>query len=413
MQTKLKQLFIAGREMIQLLLPRTKNEYLIISFCLLLYGTCCIYFINNVNPEYMYNPMGYDSYWYIKWGGQLHNVVNWNLRHPLLLFILSPITFIDQMIIHSSPIVHYGIFTILSSIIASWCVLLVYKISVYLSCNNFASMLCALLYACFGHMILLSISFESFIMTQFFLLLLIVLFINKRKDIYTDSVIFLLLTGTTITNILKLIVVYLYDERKLIKSIQRTIKSSVLFVIVILPLALRNVFKGNNLLGDTTSYIQQVPDRLYAFYHNFISEPLLLHGMNRTVYPQINNIYHSEIGHYFFDTYPCPLVFNLSIIIIVFLTIISFINNRRNEIIQIFFVWFLIDIVILFGSGYGLCQAEIFCGHWFFIIPILISCSFSLFKHKIKYVFYFIICSLSLFFLVYNTSMIINSLNSI
>lgn len=413
MQTKLKQLFIAGREMIQLLLPRTKNEYLIISFCLLLYGTCCAYFINNLNPEYMYNPMGYDSYWYIKWGGHLSNIAKWNLRHPLIMFILSPITFLDEMIIHSSPIVHYGIFTFLSSIIASWCVLLVYKINVFLSNNNLASMLCALSYACFGHMILLSISFESFIMSQFFLLLLIVYYFNKRKNIYVDNVIFLLLTGTTLTNILKVFVVYCFDECNLKKSIQKTIKSSILFIIVILPLAIRNVIKGNNLLGDTASYIQQVPDKLYAFYHNFISEPLLLHGMNRTVYPQINNIYHSEIGHYFFDAYPFPLIFNLCIIIIVSLSIYSAIINRRNRILQIFLLWFLIDITILFGSGYGLCQAEIFCGHWFFIIPILISCSFSLFKHKSKYLFYGTISILTLFFLIHNTSMIINSLNTI
>lgn len=317
------------------------------------------------------------------------------------------------MIIHSSPIVHYGIFTILSSIIASWCVLFVYKISVYLSCNNFASMLCALLYACFGHMILLSISFESFIMSQFFLLLLIVYCFNKRKNIYADNVIFILLTGTTLTNVFKVFIVNLFDECNLKKSIQRTIKSSVLFIIVILPLAIRNFIKGNNLLGDTAFYIQQVPDKLFAFYHNFISEPLLLHGMNRTIYPQINNIYHSEIGHYFFDAYPFPLVFNLCIIILVSLSVYSAIINRRNKILQIFLLWFLIDITILFVSGYGLCQAEIFCGHWFFIIPILISCSFSLFKHKTKYLFYCTISIFTLFFLIHNTSMIINSLNTI
>lgn len=87
--------------------------------------------------------------------------------------------------------------------------------------------------------------------------------------------------------------------------------------------------------------------------------------------------------------------------------------NRRNKILQIFLLWFLIDITILFVSGYGLCQAEIFCGHWFFIIPILISCSFSLFKHKTKYLFYCTISIFTLFFLIHNTSMIINSLNTI
>lgn len=388
-----------------LLKPNSKIEFWIIMFGLLYFGSIAIFFLYNFqinsNPE----MTGYDTYSHIDTITpklQLIRILRWNIRHPLFCLFYSPILLITKLFFWTNHVSVWIIFLLSTTILFSFILLLIYKLLVINNVHINLSLVLLALFCSFSHTILLSIQVESFNLTMFFTLLLIFSTYYEQNKV-RDNIFVFLLVGTTSTNILKLFTLFYLKEKSAKDSFLRFFNSIWLFTTFILltlsgllyRICIKKLSLLNAILGDTLSYTHSDISKIKLLISNFLAEPILFHSRNGIIYSKlvISDLKYTNSLSYF------------SLILLYLLFFTSLWINKKEFIAKLFILFFIIDLVIHFLIGYGISETHLFCGHWFFFIPILLGLLFKNIKNK-RVLYAYIICLgfLILYLSYYNLS---------
>jgi len=409
----LKQLILNFISIFSELKPTDKSEKRVIMFSFIYFACIAVLFLISVGNNSLVELMGYDTYSYIDGDNprlSLFKVLKWEIRHPLFCLIYTPVLALTKLVGFLGIDIHWYLFILFSSAIMSFCILLLFKILRQLSLSQFSSYLLASFFGSFSYVIMLSVQAESFLLVLFFTLLFLLVTLKKKTNTYTDNLFFFLLVGTTSTNSLKILASDFILENTFLKSIRRFLFSIPLFAIVFVFTSLGIFYRHfimhlnwyNSIIGDLIAYTYTTMNKFTLLWVNFLSEPLLFHSTSGVIYGK-ETIRLAEYTSVFYQ----PVL-----VLIYLLVVISAFMNRKEVISKIFIAFIGIDLLIHFGIGYGVNEAQLFSAHWFFFIPILLGLLVTKLTNKyLKTTVQFSIGTITILFFIHNLYCFINSLN--
>ena len=335
------------------------------------------------------------------------NLLKWSVRHPLYTFFYFPIILVNELLLKLGLDITRPLFMLSSVIVMGFSFLLLYKIFRTIKLGNRQCFVLLCLFGSYAHVILLGFQVDSFVITMFFLLLMILLFCRHHHNFLTDNLLFLGLTGTTSTSFIKFAIYQFIEEKSIRIAFKRFIQSILFFVITLfltIPDLLYRLSLKRGLayafIGDTLQYTGSRIDKCHLFIDNFLSEPVLFHDKTGIVFsPETINL----------PSYPYPF-FYLPVAILFILTLLSVIINRNQGLTWLFCLCFTTDILIHFGIGYGIEEAQLFCGHWIFYLPIMIGLLIKHLARKKAKLLTSVIMIIAIFLWMYNISCFIRSL---
>ena len=394
------------------MIPHKGIEIIIYFSTLIWFLGFSLYFALCVDFSCHHELMGYDSDFYIGEGRNpklmLNKIVSWNMRHPLYVMINYPILLIDAILPSK---LHWAIFALFSSIIMAGSNLLIYKICKQVLIEDISALISVILFSTFAHIILLSGLAETYVLTIYFVLLLILLTLTKKSTRLSDNVIFAILTGTTLTNCIYFFFVKVWEKAGNIRqAILTTLKSTFLFipllVITMTGLAYRYFFKHiplmEAILNDTHKFVHDSNIQLTTIWNHYFADPFLFHYTDQVVHTS-----NAEV----LPSYPSIFYH----IIIIFLLLFSLWGVVKSKAIlrNICLSFFAYNFFIHFVCGYGNNELQLFCGHWLFFVPIFIAIGLDAITHKItRRVFQIIMFACAIFFAIHNGYCYITSLNA-
>lgn len=326
---------------------------------------------------------GYD---YERYMGQMRSV-DWitytGFRHPGLGLILSPFVVVASIIAKISSIVCD---VYLVCLMAAVCVINVWLI------KKIAGWFAVALFLSFGFTWILASVPESFPFAMTSLLLVVVVCKEevRRQDVGENplpvmvwALLAFLTSAVTITNGLKVMIAYLICNWRAIKAARVRFMERELPLLLLFPVGVAFVvsmvglffairmWQWNAAHADsqktiTAALVQTmgwIPEglglggRVKGMIVNFVAIPFLPRICNG---PLIIPVAPSAIG----------LTWSMGIFI---LSLACGVMNRRMKIVQAMAGMFIVDFFIHIIFGWGLDEGWIFCAHWFWIVPILIS----------------------------------------
>lgn len=347
--------------------------------------------------------MGYDTPLYLVSSDKtlnFANMPNWKIRHPLFTFLYLPIIALDELFHFMGLNISWALFTICTTGMMTMTGLMVFKVLRHEGLHDGMSLLCLLLFYSFAHVMLLSMQVESFVATMFFSMLLVSYTLQKKKNIVSDNILFLGMTGATLTNSAKVLLAMLLQKSGNLRDfVKRSILSTLLFICCLLmtiPDLLWRIgharYLKNAFFDDTFQYQGTELDKFSLFTNNFLFEPLLFH--------QSESVYSNEtisLPAYQNWLYYIPLT---AVYMLIFTAVVL---NLKNMIVKLFLTFWSIDILVIFIFGYGVEEGQIMCGHWFFFLPLLMGLLLkSIRSRPVLRTVAIALSILSVFFLLYN-----------
>lgn len=394
------------------LTPHQKTEKIIFFSTLFWFLCFSLYFALSVDFSCHHELMGYDSDFYIGEDRNpklmLNKILSWNLRHPLYVIINIPILLIDAIL---PSTLHWAVFAVFSSFIMAGSNLLIYKICKQALVGEVSSLISIILFSTFAHIILLSGLAETYVLTIYFVLLLILLAMTKRSTMFSDNLIFAILTGTTLTNCIYFFFVKLWDKAGNIRqAIVTTLKSTFLFIplfgITMIGLAYRYFVKHiplmEAILNDTHKFVHDSNIQLSTIWNHYFADPFLFHYTDQVVHTSNAEVLPSY-----------PSVFYHFIIISLLLFALWGVIKSRALLRNICLSFFAYNIIIHFVCGYGNNELQLFCGHWLFFVPIFTAIGLNAITHKLtQRVFQMILIVCAVFFAIHNGYCYITSIQA-
>lgn len=394
-----------------LIIPHHKKERIIFFSTLIWFLYFSLYFAICVDFFYHHELMGYDSDFYI--GGEnpklmLSKIASWNLRHPLYVIINYPVLLIDALLPSK---LHWAVFAVFSSIIMAGSNLLIYKICKQAVVGEISTFISVILFSTFAHIMLLSGLAETYVLTIYFVLLLILLALTNKSTRLSDNVIFAILSGTTLTNCIYFFFVKVWEKAGNIKqAVITTFKSTYLFiplfVITMTGLAFRYFVKQiplmEAILNDTHKFVHDTNIRLTTIWNHYFADPFLFHYTDQVVHTS-----NAEA----LPAYP-SIFYHITIIFLLIFALWGVVKSKailRNICLS----FFTYNIIIHFVCGYGNNELQLFCGHWLFFVPIFIAIGLDTITHKfLRRVFQIIMIAFSIFFAIHNGYCYITSIQA-
>lgn len=400
------------KNLLNLIIPHQKTERIFFFSTLLWFLCFSFHFALCVDFSYHHELMGYDSDFYIGEGRNpklmLNKIISWNLRHPLYVMINFPILLIDAVL---PSTLHWAIFAVFSSIVMAGSNLLIYKICKQALVGEASSLISIILFSTCAHIMLLSGLAETYVLTIYFVLLLILLAMTKKSTLFSDNVIFAVLTGTTITNCTYFFFVKVWEKVGDIKlAVITTLKSTFLFipllVITMIGLAFRYFVKHiplmEAILNDTHKFVHDSNIQLTTIWNHYFADPFLFHYTDQVVHTS-----NAEA----LPAYP-TIFYHICIVFLLLFALWGVIKSKailRNICLS----FFAYNIIIHFVCGYGNNELQLFCGHWLFFVPIFIAIGLDAITHKpIRRVFQIMMIACAIFFAIHNGYCYITSIQA-
>lgn len=334
-------------------------------------------------------------------------MLKWNIRHPLYTLFYLPVIVFNELLLYLGIDITRQLFMFVSVFIMGYSCLILYKIFRFIKLSIWTSLIHVFFFCSFAHIILLSFQVDSFVISMFFLLIMILLFLKRKNNLLIDNILFLGLTGTTSTNMIKFGICQLIEEKSFHKTIKRFFLSIPLFLLVLL-VTLPDLYYRLSLkrglvyafIGDTLTYTGSTLNKFCLFVDNFVSEPIAFHNTMGIVYSP--------------DTIHLPpytsFLCYLPTIIIFFFVFLSLIVCHKERIIWLFCTCWGADLIIHFGIGYGIEEAQLFSGHWIFFLPILIGMLIVRSNKLLQRVIVGVVSVVASILMVYNLNCFIHSL---
>jgi len=242
---------------------------------------------------------------------------------------------------------------------------------------------------------------ETYVLTIYFVLLLILFAMTKESTLFSDNVIFAILTGATLTNCIYFFIVKAWEKAGDIKqAIITTLKSTFLFIplfgITMIGLAFRYFVKHiplmEAILNDTHKFVHDSNIELSTIWNHYFADPLLFHYTDQVVHT--NN---AEV----LPSYP-SIYYHVTIIFLLLFSLWGVIKSKailRNICLS----FFAYNIIIHFICGYGNNELQLFCGHWLFFVPIFVAIGLNAITHIFtRRVFQAIMIACAIFFAIHN-----------
>lgn len=389
MKEKIILLFNKGvKPLGQMILPHNKSEKILLCVSMIYFYIIWGVFIILRNEYLHINIMGYDTIPNISQYGFPY-VHCWHLRHPLFAIFYLPQTCIAWLLERFSIDYRLITYTIVTPAIFAFNNLLVLKILRELlpKGNNIGIYLSIALFSSFAHVILLAGQYETFPLSML-LLVLSLLYLSNKQNTLQDNILFALIAGVTSTNGIKLFIAWMW-ECSFAKFVKRGIKSVCLFSIcMLLPtlqLILATLRHGDfygHFITNSTGFSHTEYSTFSALKDNFFSEPLFFHNLGAIIYdPRITYSAVRIPSTSIMDNYLYPFI-NVCIIVIYVVATMGLLMNFRTKIVKVMVSFLLADLFVLLILGYGKDEAQLFCLHWIFILPLAIGLLYGKLKKQ-------------------------------
>ncbi len=404
------QMGIAVRSLVRTACAHKTDERMVFVLSLAYFLLFSMIFAFNVDVSLQPQIMGYDTYANIDGENPkivLRKVLAWNIRHPLYVLYNIPALLVSLMLVGGTT--KWCVFAFFSSLVMAESNLLIYKICRFYDVPKSVGYCSVLLFSSFAHVILLAGQAETFVYTMCFSLLAILVVLRNEDNKWKDNILFMLLTGTTVTNVAKFFMLRLCRSGVSFKrAFVETWRSSYLFLsfwaFTVLGLLYRIFIKHlpwrEAVMGDTINYIRDVPDRLLLVWENFFCEPLLFHSQQDVVY---------TLDTTMLGDYPEPL-FELLMLCLYVLCGLSLFFHRKSYIGKVCLAFLSVDFLIHFVIGYGKNELQLFCLHWLFFLPVLLALLVKDFSRTIRRISCGVLLVLTFCFMSYNVFCYINSI---
>ena len=252
---------------------------------------------------------------------------------------------------------------------------------------------------------------ETYVLTIYFVLLLILLAMTKKSTLFSDNIIFAILTGTTLTNCIYFLFVKVWEKAGNIRqAIITTLKSTFLFiplfVITMTGLAYRFFFKHiplmEAILNDTHKFVHDSHIQLTTIWNHYFADPFLFHYTDQVVHTSNAEVLPSY-----------PSIFYHVAIIFILLFALWGVVKAKALLCNICLSFFAYNIIIHFICGYGNNELQLFCGHWLFFVPIFIAIGLDAITSKpIQRTFQIIMIAYAIFFAIHNSYCYITSIQA-
>ncbi len=319
---------------------------------------------------------------------------NYDVAHPFMRYINKPYMFIGELLTSYWGIKAKIIFSIfLCSSAISLSIVYIYRyLKIVVNNNVFICILLSVFYGLFTTNIILSFTLESYTLTVFLLTYCIYYYSyiikQNKKPILLSNLFFSFgLGGITLTNYIKGLIPILFVKGEFKSAMKRIVGISILFVAVIaLMEVLSNSFSFQQTITQKLSFVVdeetensffvKIIDLFFVapiFFLGVIKEPvqLLINGKTES-FSAIN----MDSISYWWQYLYAILVYGL--------ITWSIILNRKNKLVWLILLVYLVDIVIHVIIGYGLKDPFIFGGHWVYVIPILLGWLYQSLNNTMK-----------------------------
>lgn len=303
-------------------------------------------------------------------------------RHPLFGWLMSPIPLFGARIADVSFLAYWGYLSFIFSGIVTASVWAVYRIAARVEgVGKVWAAVCAALFACFGYVRYLAAGPESFSVSM--LLALAVLWWAVRspfadgrrplagKGMYDKivwGVLFFVATGITITQGAKVLIAYLVSRQMtkrdwmcLAGGAAAVVLAGVGFYMVKLVLLGSG---GRTISAAFADLFSCIPHDLtwaqrLRMLEMFFFEPILPHGVPYSV-SEITTGYSSW--------------WQYAVCAVVYLTAaVGAWRMRGTLLVKVIAGMFCVDAAIHLVMFWGMSEAQIYCGHWFYALPILMA----------------------------------------
>jgi len=383
----LKRAWQPIKELFSLLLPNTLPEsaVFLVAFCYFL--VCGIYLNNLIPRDQQVEILGFDYSTYLRQFSELNTIFYFPFRHPFLGILLSPFIILGYLINALSVDMHLYYLCMVFASFVSLSVLVCYKIQREILLVRVSEAITGcILYSSFAYMSILAAIPESFSISM--LILTITLYISGRQLVLGKAhsilqwlTMFFLAGGLTITNAIKVGLAFIISNRFNKKQILMLLLSGLAIVLLgfsgfYLRMARYNAAHPEapktitRSLNQTFYWIGKdlaVTEKIDIASARFFSEPIIFHS---------NLLRHHKIPL----SYENPLS-KFIVGALYGLVLFSFALNRKSKFTWLMLSLFSVDVFIHLVIFWGTVEGHLFCGHWFFILPICLTHSFTKLKN--------------------------------
>jgi hypothetical protein len=265
-------------------------------------------------------------------------------------------------------------------------------------------------YTFFSTNILLSFTPETYTFSIFLLsfytyVTALILSQGKKISVFFTAVMGIFIGGETVTNLVKVFIPVLFENIKF--SVKKIISSGVKILISVGVFILLYLWRRDwdylKILAKSTSQYEKFSNpkgetwldmaASYFFGGNMLFSSFIVKNL------RFFKIHYKGLYYHIYDH---PLQYIFYILVFIFM-VWALLANRKNKLLYILWLSFLIDAVIHCFMKFGLWVSFIYGGHWVFVVPLLIGWLFHAYrKNKIIYPVLFVILSLITVYLVAN-----------
>jgi len=364
---------------LKILFPSNKVEALLFLSLMLLYLPLGVWL--SLNTTVIYNKdipwdiyFSFDNRSIILSGGMIE-------KHPFSEFFIRPVYNLAIWVYQTIGDFRFFslTFTVLCNInVSLGCVLIFKYLRNIIQLDVKISLLIIAFYAFFSTNILLSFTPETYTFTLFLLSFYVyvsalILKQGKQISVFFTSTMGIFIGGETITNLPKTFIPFLFENKKVnvkyfVNLTVKTLISSAIFVLLylwrrdwdymkIITKSASQYEKFSNPKGD--SWLDMVMTYFFGgsmVFPSFIERNLRFLKIHyKGLYFQV----YDNFAQYFF------------VFLILAFMVGALVANRKNKLVYILWISFILDIIIHCFMKFGLWISYIYGGHWVFVVPLL------------------------------------------
>ena len=403
MKKILKQIKDGLLPILDILIPRNKDEKWIFGISFFIYVCLSVLFFNKYGSDFPDEEiLNYDIGNWTERYSVIQSLFPFygGVRHPLLMPILYPLIILGYAIrlLSGELALHILFIMFFFNMIAASSITTIYKYCVNLiRISKTQTLILCVFFALFAHILLLSFIPETFQLSMLGLLIVVYLTTdsllnNKKIPLITNIILFVYVSGITLSNGAKCVIAQLFqkdnfkNKRKTI-LLSGLITSVLIFFSFLLSYIASLIYFGEwRLQGGTLIY-------LFSGQVNLISEmffePIIFH---------LSSLWGYTANAIFTYNTIFPTIVNLVLYAVI---ICAALVNIKKKAVLLLLLFFGIDVLIHIICGFGIADPYIYCLHWLFIFPLLIGwlykeISNSKVKMGLTIVLLFLIISLAL-----------------
>ena len=334
---------------------------------------------------------GYDSEGYLSWFTNIGTLFTVNHRHPLMCTVLSPVTAVGSTVAQKADNLETGKKAVIFcfALFGAGSFLLLWLVMSRMGTGKVSRVAAAVLWLSFAQTWILAGIAESFGPSQTILLGVLLMAVQGVVDWRLWTAMSAVSGAVTVTNGVKPLIAWILcgRGRDFIRGIGRRTVWLVLLsscgaaVLLAGIMAVKWAYVDGIgaaegfavTLSEVTMCLPQdltFGQRLWHAWNSFWCEPMLLHE--------------SVIGKSVVETPYRTVLPHLACAAVLVLCAWSAVRNFRLPVVRAALAMVAFDVLLHVVVGWGIVEGQIYCGHWFWIIPLLVSllprrCAYAIF----------------------------------